>query len=609
MTDIIHLLPDSVANQIAAGEVVDRPSSVVKELVENSIDAGATDIAVIIKDSGKTLIQVVDNGKGMSETDARMAFERHATSKISSAADLYSLQTMGFRGEALASIAAIAQIDLRTRREGDEMGVLLQIEGSKFVAQEPVACAVGSSFAVKNLFFNTPARRRFLKSDTTEFGHIVTVFNRIALVYPNVSFSLFHNDVEMSNYAASNQAQRIVDVFGKKLKTQLLPVDIETDVVKISGYVCRPESATKTSANQYFFVNGRFMWHPSFNKAVLQAYDRMLPAGTYPGFYIFLQVDPKTLDVNIHPQKIEVKFENEKTIWSIIQASVREALGKFNVVPDIDFEHADPSVEIPVLKPGTEVKKPSTGASSSYNPFADTSVQKRSYRSGAMDWEALYKGFEKQGRSDDATQMKLGIEPELTDDATVKPMAENSEFLQFRGKYIVTTVKSGLMLIDQHRAHQRVLYDKYMNSFSGGAVASQQMMFPEIVELTADLSAVLEKIVPDLQKMGFGIEPFGKNTYRITAQPEGMSSDSPAGVVKDIVSDVAQGGSLDVDAVRRNMALSLSKANAVAYGKQLSQREMNELVSSLFVCSNCNNTPDGKVIIVVLSDSDIDGHF
>lgn len=609
MTDIIHLLPDSVANQIAAGEVVDRPSSVVKELVENSIDAGATDIAVIIKDSGKTLIQVVDNGKGMSETDARMAFERHATSKISSAADLYSLQTMGFRGEALASIAAIAQIDLRTRREGDEMGVFLQIEGSKFVTQEPVACAVGSSFAVKNLFFNTPARRRFLKSDATEFGHIVTVFNRIALVYPNVSFSLFHNDVEMSNYAASNQAQRIVDVFGKKLKTQLLPVDIETDVVKISGYVCRPESATKTSANQYFFVNGRFMWHPSFNKAVLQAYDRMLPAGTYPGFYIFLQVDPKTLDVNIHPQKIEVKFENEKTIWSIIQASVREALGKFNVVPDIDFEHADPSVEIPVLKPGAEVKKPSTGASSSYNPFADTSVQKRSYRSGAMDWETLYKGFEKQGRSDDATQMKLGIEPELTDDATVKPMAENSEFLQFRGKYIVTTVKSGLMLIDQHRAHQRVLYDKYMNSFSGGAVASQQMMFPEIVELTADLSAVLEKIVPDLQKMGFGIEPFGKNTYRITAQPEGMSSDSPAGVVKDIVSDVAQGGSLDVDAVRRNMALSLSKANAVAYGKQLSQREMNELVSSLFVCSNCNNTPDGKVIIVVLSDSDIDGHF
>lgn len=489
------------------------------------------------------------------------------------------------------------------------MGVLLQIEGSKFVAQEPVACAVGSSFAVKNLFFNTPARRRFLKSDATEFGHIVTVFNRIALVYPNVSFSLFHNDVEMCNFLASNQAQRIVDVFGKKLKTQLLPVDIETDVVKISGYVCRPESATKTSANQYFFVNGRFMWHPSFNKAVLQAYDRMLPAGTYPGFYIFLQVDTKTLDVNIHPQKIEVKFENEKTIWSIIQASVREALGKFNVVPDIDFEHADPSVEIPVLKPGAEVKRPSTGASSSYNPFADTSVQKRSYRSGAMDWETLYKGFEKQGRSDDATQMKLGIEPELTDDATVKPMAENSEFLQFRGKYIVTTVKSGLMLIDQHRAHQRVLYDKYMNSFSGGAVASQQMMFPEIVELTADLSAVLEKIVPDLQKMGFGIEPFGKNTYRITAQPEGMSSDSPAGVVKDIVSDVAQGGSLDVDAVRRNMALSLSKANAVAYGKQLSQREMNELVSSLFVCSNCNNTPDGKVIIVVLSDSDIDGHF
>ncbi|MBQ1836720.1 MAG: DNA mismatch repair endonuclease MutL, partial [Paludibacteraceae bacterium] len=334
MTDIIHLLPDSVANQIAAGEVVDRPSSVVKELVENSIDAGATDIAVIIKDSGKTLIQVVDNGKGMSETDARMAFERHATSKISSAADLYSLQTMGFRGEALASIAAIAQIDLRTRREGDEMGVFLQIEGSKFVTQEPVACAVGSSFAVKNLFFNTPARRRFLKSDATEFGHIVTVFNRIALVYPNVSFSLFHNDVEMCNFLASNQAQRIVDVFGKKLKTQLLPVDIETDVVKISGYVCRPESATKTSANQYFFVNGRFMWHPSFNKAVLQAYDRMLPAGTYPGFYIFLQVDPKTLDVNIHPQKIEVKFENEKTIWSIIQASVREALGKFNVVPD-----------------------------------------------------------------------------------------------------------------------------------------------------------------------------------------------------------------------------------------------------------------------------------
>ncbi|MBO7337858.1 MAG: DNA mismatch repair protein MutL, partial [Paludibacteraceae bacterium] len=485
----------------------------------------------------------------------------------------------------------------------------LQIEGSKFVAQEPVACAVGSSFAVKNLFFNTPARRRFLKSDATEFGHIVTVFNRIALVYPNVGFSLFHNDVEMCNFSPSNQAQRIVDVFGKKLKTQLLPVDIETDVVKINGYVCRPESATKTSANQYFFVNGRFMWHPSFNKAVLQAYDRMLPAGSYPGFYIFLQVDPKTLDVNIHPQKIEVKFENEKTIWSIIQASVREALGKFNVVPDIDFEHADPSVDIPVLKPGADVKKPSTGASSSYNPFADTSVQKRSYRSGAMDWETLYKGFEKQGKTDEATQMKLGIDSFDVEEESVKPMAESSEFVQFRGKYIVTTVKSGLMLIDQHRAHYRVLYDKYMNSFSGSPMASLQMMFPEIVELSPDLAAVYEKVAADLQKMGFVIEPFGKNTYRVMAHPEGMNTDSPASVVKDIVADVAQGGSLDVDAVRRNLALSLSKANAVPYGKQMSHREMNELVSSLFTCSNCNNTPDGKVVIVVLSDSDIDAHF
>lgn len=614
MNELIKLLPDSVANQIAAGEVVDRPSSVVKELMENALDAGASKLTVVVKDAGRTLIKVMDDGSGMSDMDARMAFERHATSKISSSADLYALHTMGFRGEALASIAAIAQVELKTRRKDDEVGTLIELDGSQVVTQEPVACSAGSCFSVKNLFYNTPARRRFLKSDNTEWGHIITIFNRIAIIYPEISFVLRNNNTEVYNLPATTLAQRIVDMFGAKLKTQLLPINVDTDIVRIEGYVCRPESASKRPQYQYFFANGRYMWHSSFNKAVQLAYDRMLPNGYAPNFFLRLDVDSATLDVNVHPQKIEVKFENEKTIWTIIQSAVREALGKFNIVPGLDFEHAsdDSNIEIPVLESNTIVRQPTIGASPSYNPFKQ-SPSRGSYQSRMVDWEKLYRGFESEGKkdNDDVEQSAMVFPGDPTPDsaAVVGPEPKySSDFIQFKNNYIITSVKSGLMIIDQHRAHQRVLYDKFMNTFSGHEIPSQRMMFPEEIILSADKAELLEGIKDDLKILGFEIEKTEGFSYRICAKPSDIDV-SATELVNDLLDNIVYNVDLAGDEIRKCMALRLAVTSSVPYGKKLTMGEINELVNALFVSANPSNAPDGKRIVVVVSDADVRALF
>jgi DNA mismatch repair protein MutL len=482
MTDIIHLLPDSVANQIAAGEVIQRPASVIKELVENAIDAGASTIQVLVKDAGRTLIQIIDNGKGMSETDARLSFERHATSKIKTADDLFSLSTMGFRGEALASIAAIAQVELRTRREEDELGILIEVAGSRVEKQEAVSCSKGTMFSVKNLFFNVPARRKFLKANSTELNQIINEFNRIAIIYPQISFSLTHNDSLIYQLSESSLRQRIVSIFGKTINQQLLSIETQTSLVTISGFIGKPESAKKQMHNQYFFVNGRYMRHPYFHKAVMQAFDRMLAPETSPSYFISFSIDPSNIDVNIHPTKTEIKFENEQAIWSIILASVREALGKFNVVPGIDFDQEN-AAEIPVLNTQTDIKVPTTGFNPEYNPFKQNS-ESPSYKRENLNWEKLYEGFEsdKGGIDETTTQSNLTFS---SNESTLLFRNEDicSDYFQFRGKYIFTSVKSGLMLIDQHRAHMRILYEQYLQSIKLQKGVSQQMLFPELLEL------------------------------------------------------------------------------------------------------------------------------
>ncbi len=613
--DIIHLLPDSVANQIAAGEVVQRPSSVVKELVENALDAGATEIQINIKDAGRTLIQVIDNGRGMSETDARMAFERHATSKIQQADDLFHLQTMGFRGEALASISAVAQVELRTRRAEDELGILIEIAGSKIERQEAVGCATGSMFSVKNLFFNIPARRKFLKSNSTEFNHILNDFYRIAIVYPQVSFILRHDDNELFHLPESSMRQRIVNLFGKNINAQLLTVETQTSLVKITGFVGKPESARKQSSNQYFFVNGRYMNHLYFRKAVLQAYDRMIAPSTYPSYFLNFEIDPSSIDVNIHPTKTEIKFENEQALWSILLAAVREALGKFNVVPGIDFDQ-DNSVDMPVVQSSTQISAPTVSFNPVYNPFKPNSSGSSSSSSSTytpktmkqFDWEKLYAGFESEGNTPVQTQMEI-ISSLSEEKEEKKPAAETaSEYFQFKGKYILTSVKSGLMFIDQHRAHERILYEQYLRSIEQQKMVSQQLLFPELIDLSVEDALTMEEIKDDLAFVGFDIDLFGKNTYRINGIPANIEVSQCAAIIEEMIAD-SRNLTKDKSAVHKQIALSLARATAMPYGKVLSKDEISQLVDQLFACQNHNYSPSGDPVIVILPEEEISGKF
>ena len=621
--DLIHLLPDSVANQIAAGEVIQRPASVVKELVENSVDAGATIIQVRLTDAGRTNILVIDNGKGMSETDARMSFERHATSKIRESADLFSLCTFGFRGEALPSIAAVAQVELRTRRAEVELGTVVQIAGSKLESQEVDMCPVGTNFQVKNLFFNVPARRKFLKSNQTELNNVITELERIALVNPEIAFSLYHNDVELMNVPQATMRQRIQHLFGKKLGQELLTVEVDTTLVKVTGCVGVPESARKKGAHCFFFVNGRYMRHPYFHKAVMEAYAHLIPQTEQVPYFLYFTVDPSRIDVNIHPTKTEIKFEDEQAIWQILMASVREVLGRSNMAPTIDFDVAD-CPDIPVFASGNGLPNPpELTVDTNYNPFRQSGGNE--YKRSALRWDELYKGVEgstvgREVRFDAlATEdMPWDIVSAVNsgpsqaeqlffeeDDSTVV----DSDCYQYKGRYIVTSAKSGLMLIDQHRAHVRILFDRYLKQLSEQAAASQGMLFPEMMELSVAQASVMEALLDDFLHLGFDISNMGGGSFAIQGVPEGIAGLNPTRLVVDMLASAMEKGSVAKEEVHRGMALTMARSSALVVGEVLSLAEMSALVNELFATEVPSYTPDGKKTFVVLEDSDIDEIF
>lgn len=625
MSDIIRLLPDSVANQIAAGEVIQRPASVIKELVENAIDAGAQHIDVLVTDAGKSSIQVIDDGKGMSETDARLSFERHATSKIREAADLFALRTMGFRGEALASIAAVAQVELRTCVEGEELGTKLVIASSKVESQEAISCPKGSNFCVKNLFFNVPARRKFLKSNQTELSNILTEFERIALVNPNVSFTLYHNDAELFNLPAIQLRQRIMGVFGKKINQDLLSLDVDTTMVRISGFVARPESARKKGVRQYFFVNGRYMRHPYFHKAIMDAYEHLIPVGEQVSYFIYFDVDPGNIDVNIHPTKTEIKFENEQAIWQILAAAVKETLGKFNAVPSIDFD-TEGMPDIPAFEssPYAGIQPPKTTYNPDYNPFNTSAVPPSSYSSKpSRDWEQLYEGLEHHSSAqhiqksypDDgdyftAASMEQPVTPTLYDHSEEAAMGEkSSQHYQFKGRFILTSVKSGLMIIDQQRAHIRILYDQYLEQITRRQGASQGMLFPDIVQFPVSEVPVLQEIMEDLSYLGFELTDLGGGSYAINGIPSGIEGLNPVELIQSMVHTAMEKGGKVKEEVQSNLALTLAKAAAIVPGQVLTNEEMNGLVDGLFAVATPNYTPDGKTVLSVLQEDELEKLF
>ncbi len=616
MSDVIRLLPDSVANQIAAGEVIQRPASIVKELVENAIDAEASNIYVLVTDAGKTCIQVIDDGKGMSETDARLSFERHATSKIREASDLFALRTMGFRGEALASIAAVAQVELKTRPASEEVGTKIVIAGSKFESQEVVSCPKGSNFSVKNLFFNIPARRKFLKANSTELSNILAEFERIALVNPDVSLSLYSNDAEVFNLPASSLRQRILSVFGKKLNQQLLTVDVDTTMIKVSGFVAKPETSRKKGMHQYFFVNGRYMRHPYFHKAVMDAYEQLIPAGDQITYFLYFEVDPANIDVNIHPTKTEIKFENEQAIWQILAAAVKESLGKFSAVPSIDFDTAD-MPDIPAFEQAAPVESPKVHYNSDYNPFKSSA----SYSRPSVNWENLYSGLQKADthvEPDTTDHFSDFVRTESAETGSVFSSAFNNtdhavekanQHLQIKGRYILTSVKSGLMIIDQHRAHVRILFDRYITQITNRQGEGQRVLFPEIIQLPASEVVVLEGIMDDLSAVGFELTNLGGGSFAVNSIPSGVEGLDPVQLVRNMVHTAMEKGNDVNEEIQNVLALTLAKAAAIVYGQVLTPDEITGLVENLFACETPNYTPDGSVVISTIKDDDINKLF
>lgn len=614
MSDIIHLLPDSIANQIAAGEVVQRPSSVVKELIENSIDAGADEIQLIIQDAGRTLIQVIDNGKGMSTTDARMAFERHATSKIKTVNDLFALTTMGFRGEALPSIAAVSHVELRTRQHGAELGTCLKISGSKVESQEVVACSEGTNLAIKNLFFNIPARRKFLKTNETERKNILTEFERIVLVYPEIDFTFIENDVEILRYPASTLRQRIVNVVGKSMNPHLLSVNVETSLVNISGFVSKPESARKTRAQQFFFVNGRYIRHPYFNSAIANAYQQLIPSDQRPNYFIYMDIDPSAIDVNIHPTKTEVKFENEQPIWQILFAATKEALGKFNEIPSIDFD-TEGAIEIPIHDPSANVKQPQVSVDPTYNPFKGPSGGGQ-YKRPTLDWAKFYDGFKNEVEAEEEpdTQSHLFSEQasspdEDSLDTVVVHEQEKMLHFQYKKKYILTSVKSGLMLIDQRQAHIRILFDQFLSQIQNRRGVSQRTLFPEIVDFSPSEAAMIPYIMDDLEAVGFDLSDLGGGSYSINGIPSEVSHIDPVVLTKNMLSKSIESGSDVKDEIQESLAISMAESAAINYGRELSEEEMEKLVNQLFSSSQQKYTPTGKTIITMINDDVLDKMF
>ena len=597
--DIIHLLPDSVANQIAAGEVIQRPASCLKELVENSLDAGATRIQVIVRDAGRTLLQVIDNGIGMSEMDARLAFERHATSKIREAQDLFSLRTMGFRGEALASICAVAQVEMTTRRAEDETGTLIEIHGSDVVRQEPCVCPVGTNIKVSNLFFNVPVRRKFLKTDQTELRNLLTEFYHIVLVYPKVNFTFVHNDEIILELPSGTEKQRIEAIFGNPKRnvytSAFVEVNTETELVSIRGFVVKPENATR-KAEQYFFVNGRYMRHPYFQKAVLTAYSGMLTADYQPSFFIYFDINPESIDVNIHPTKTEIKFADEQAIFQILMASVREALGKFTLAPTIDFDTRG-AIDIPA--PSTEhVSRPQVAVDPTYNPFHTRGTI---YPDKApQQWESLYEASQSSRNIDIPVSRNIDI-PEFRD--------AEMPLWQYNGKYILLPGEEGLTMIHQHRAHVMVLYHRFLDQMTHAQGASQQLLFPEVISLSPDDMVLVEQITGDLRAIGFDLEQLSPDSYSIQGVPAQMADQSPVPVLQQIIEKVRSRGADTQSEWREQIALSLAQSTAIPLGKSLSEQEMRQIVGDLMQLPSHRITPDGKTIVSLLMNEEIEKKF
>ena len=598
MADIIHLLPDSVANQIAAGEVIQRPSSVIKELLENSVDAGARRIDVVVVDAGRTSIQVIDDGKGMSETDARLAFERHATSKISQASDLFSLTTMGFRGEALPSIAAVSQVTLRTHAADAELGTCLTIEGGRVVSQEVDNCPVGCNFLVQNLFYNVPARRKFLKSNQTELSNIIQEFERVALVNPNLHFTFTHNDHLMTTLLPESHKQRIATLFGKKLGEQLLSVDVDTTLCTLHGFVGKPESARKKGVRQFFFINGRYMRHPYFHKAVQEAFEGLIQPTEQVPYILYMQVDPSSIDVNIHPTKTEIKFENEQAIWQILMAAVKEALGRFNAVPIIDFDVDGRPKNIPVFNPSFPKDKyaspPKVNIDHTYNPFRNTDSQ---HKDVPIDWQQLYPvpdPSKEDGVSNPQESTAL-----FDDQLNLSDIERSALHYQYRGQYIVTEVRSGLMVIDQHRAHTRILYNRYKAQLNGQPSSSQGLLFPELIQFPMSDAPLLEEIQDELHALGFEMSSLGGGSYSVQGMPAGFEGVDPRRLLDDIVETLKVSGQHMEDELHHRMALAMARDAAIPVGGVLTQPEMENLVDELFQQDEPNYTPDGKVIVAI----------
>ncbi|MDG1042740.1 MAG: DNA mismatch repair endonuclease MutL [Flavobacteriaceae bacterium] len=608
MADIIQLLPDHVANQIAAGEVVQRPASVVKELLENAIDAGATTIKLLVKNAGKTLIQVIDDGKGMSVTDARLSFERHATSKIKVADDLFNLHTKGFRGEALASIAAIAHVEMKTKQASDELGTLLAIEGSTITSQEAVATPNGSSVAVKNLFFNIPARRNFLKSDTVELRHIIDEFHRVVLAHPSISFSMYHNGSDLFNLLKGNFRQRIVSTFGGKTNEKLVPVEETTEVLTLSGFVGKPEYSKKSRGEQFFFVNNRFIKSPYLNHAISSAFEGLLQPGKKPSYFLNLEVDPKCIDINIHPTKTEIKFDDEQTIYAILRAAVKHSLGQFSIAPILDFDR-DKNLDTPYRFAGEQPTLPKVEVDRSFNPFSNSNPSPSTYSKPATTaWESLYVGLESKSNSDSLSQDNFEsdeVTSSIFDDASEKRVQKT---FQLHNKYIINTIKSGMLVIDQNRAHERILYEEFLKATVNEAV-SQQLLFPLMLKFSATDYTILKDLQQNLESTGFVFSTFTAQSIELTGLPVGVKESEVHIVFEQLIHDIEHEVP-DVNfSVSDLLSKSLAKSLAIKNGKKLEREEQEFIVNTLFSCKEPSISPANKTVFTTLKVEELDKKF
>lgn len=621
MSDIIHLLPDAVANQIAAGEVIQRPASAVKELLENAIDAGSDDIKLVIKDAGKTLIQVIDNGCGMTETDARLSFERHATSKINSADDLFNLSTKGFRGEALASIAAIAQVELKTKQEDKDLGTKIIIEGSEVKEQEPCSVSKGTCFSVKNLFFNVPARRNFLKSNPVEIKHIIDEFQRVALAHPDIAFSMYNAENEVFNLKKGSFRQRIVGVFGDKYNQKLVPVSESTDIVSIEGFVSKPEFAKKTRGEQFFFVNNRFIKNAYLNHAVQNAFEQLLSKDQFPSYFLNLTINPTKIDINIHPTKTEIKFEDERAIYAIIRTSVKQALGKYNISPTLDFEQ-ETSFNIPISKQMESVKAPTIKVNPDYNPFKSSNgsslknnTLKTASQKESKNWETLYEDFEKNTQEIiNVSNSEQETEPETSQQLIASNWDENETdntrtLIQLHKKYIFTQLKSGYLIVDQQRAHERILYEKFTSHLKNQKATSQQILFPETIDFISSDAELLNEIKPEITSLGFVMDKVGRNSFVISGVPADIKEQNVKLTLEKLLEQFKINSSeLKLDK-KENLATSLARSASIKAGQKLNEDEMNALIDSLFACEMPYHLSNGKPTIISLDLEDLNKQF